>query len=90
MKPHIFAIAAAGILLSIGTAYAYHPLDRTMRGTLEQEQRDWIELEHVQQGAFRGRPSAAIAPRAARAQARPARRAGEYAVPPYLTEHHTR
>jgi len=89
MKPHAFAIAAAGILLSIGTAYAYHPLDRATRGTLEQEQRDWIEREDVQRGVFRSRPSAAIAPRTARAQARPARR-GEYAFPPYLTEHHTR
>lgn len=86
MKPYAFAVAAAGILLSIGTAFAYHPMNPNVRGTLEQEQRDWIELEDVQRGSFRGRPSAITAPRA---EARPARRRAN-TVPPYLTEHHTR
>jgi hypothetical protein len=88
MKPRAFAAAAAGILLSIGTAFAFHPMDRNVRGQLEQDQRDRIEMEDVQRGVFRGAPS--LSARAAARQPTRAARRGEYANPPYLTEHHTR
>ena len=85
MKPHTLALAAAAIVFSIGTAFAYHPVDRNVRGTLEQEQRERIDFEDVQRGSFRSGPSAAMA----RQPVRSIRR-GTAAVPPYLTEHHTR
>lgn len=88
MKPYAFTAAAVGILLSIGTASAYHPADRNIRGTMEQEQRERIDFEDVQRGVFRGSPSATTAGQPARS-ARSARR-GANTVPPYLTEHHTR
>lgn len=84
MKPRTFAATVAGIILSIGPAFAYHPLDRNLRGTLEPEQRERIDFEDVQRGSFRAGPTAA-----ARQPARAAQR-GADAVPPYLTEHHTR
>lgn len=85
MKTLAVASAAAGILLMIGPAFAYHPVDRNVRGTLDQEQRDRIDFEDVQRGVFSGAP-------AARTQRPPARstRRGTDAAPPYLTEHHTR
>lgn len=85
MKPYAFAVAAAGILLSIGTAFAYHPMDRNLRGTFDPEQSERIEFEHVQRGWSSDSPSA----RSTSQRARPAQR-GATAVPPYLTEHHTR
>lgn len=85
MKPHAIALAVAGILLSIGTAFAYHPMDRNLRGTLDPEQSERIEFEHVQHGWSSHRLSTT----SARQRARPAQR-GANAVPPYLTEHHTR
>lgn len=85
MKPLALAGAVAGIWLSIGTAFAYHPMDRNIRGTLEQEQRERIDFEDVQRGSFRGRPSVATV----RQPAKSGRR-GADSIPPYLTEHHTR
>lgn len=85
MKLYAFTAAAVGILLSIGTASAYHPADRNIRGTMEQEQRERIDFEDVQRGVFRGSPSATTAGQPARSARR-----GANTVPPYLTEHHTR
>jgi hypothetical protein len=84
MKAHVFVAAIAGILLSIGTAFAYHPMDRNLRGTLDPEQLERIESEHVQRGWLAGRSSTA----AARQPTRPAQR-GTSPVP-FATEHHTR
>lgn len=86
MKSFAFAAAVAGVVLSIGAALAYHPMDRTVRGTLEPEQRERIELEDVQSGRFQTGSSAVPA---RRQLANPAR-SGEASRPPYLTEHHTR
>ena len=85
MKNLALASAAAGLLLMPGTALAYHPVDHNVRGTLELEQRERIDFEDVQRGVFRATPPA-------RTQRPPARstRQGADAVPPYLTEHHTR
>ena len=85
MKVLTVASAATSILLMIGAASADHQVDRNVRGTLEQEQRERIDFEDVQRGVFR-----ATSP--AKAQRPPARstRQGAGAVPPYLTEHHTR
>jgi hypothetical protein len=85
MKTLAIASAAAGILLMTGTAFAYHPVDRNVRGTLEQEQRERIDFEDVQRGVFHS----VLPARTVRPSARPARQ-GADAVPPYLTEHHTR
>ena len=92
MKPHALALAAAATVFSIGTAFAYHPVDRNVRGTLEQEQRERIDFEDVQRGSFRGGPFAAMARQPAAMARQPARsiRRGADAAPPYLTEHHTR
>jgi hypothetical protein len=74
----------AGTWLIVGTALAYHPTDRNMRGVLEPEQRERIDFEDVQRGTFSTPPA-----RAPRQSAQPPRR-GSDAVPPYATGHHTR
>lgn len=94
MKLYAFAVAVAGILFSIGTAFAYHPMDRNLRGTLDPEQLEWIELEHVQRGWSSHRPSAtSVQPSASFAQGgsvwRGSARRGTDPVS-FPTEHHTR
>lgn len=85
MKILAFASAAAGILFMTGTAFADHPVDRNIRGTLEQEQRERIDFEDTQRGVFRGVSPARTVRPPAKSTGR-----GTGAIPPYLTEHHTR
>lgn len=94
MKPYAFAAAAAGIVFSTVTAFAYHPMDRNLRGTLDPEQLERVEFEHVQRESFPGGPSAtSVQPSASFAQGGSVRRGsarrGTGAVP-FPTEHHTR
>lgn len=86
MKPHVFAAAMVGLLLSIGTAVAYHPADRSVRGTLEPEQVERLDFDDVQRGLFHEGTSSSTR---IRRPERSARR-GPAAVPRFLTEHHTR
>lgn len=86
MKTLAILGAAAGIWLSVGSAFAYHPANANIQGTLEQEQRDRIDFEDTQRGVFRDTRSATPT----RDGVRTARRGGTNSSPPYQTEHHTR
>jgi hypothetical protein len=87
MKLHAIATAVACTLLGVGTALAYHPTDRFLRGTLDPDQLELIERDHVQSEWLPGMAATA----AARQVARPARRVQRATGPvPFATEHHTR
>ena len=86
MRPRAFAAATVGLLLSIGTAVAYHPADRSVRGTLEPEQVERLDFDDVQRGLFHEGPSSSTRVR----RSERSTRRGADAVPRFLTEHHTR
>lgn len=88
MKSLALAASIAVTLMTVGTASAYHPADRTVRGTLEPEQSERIEFEDVQRGLFRAGSSATPAPRPGRSSHSSHLR--DASRPPYLTEHHPR
>lgn len=88
MKSISFAAAIAGAMLIAGSAFAYHPTDRNIRGTLDLEQSERIEFEDVQRGVFRGGSSSIPARR--RGRSAHSTHIGGDSRPPYLTEHHTR
>lgn len=88
MKYIPFAAAIAGAMLIAGSAFAYHPTDRSVRGTLDPEQSERIEFEDVQRGVFSTRSSATRVQPVGRASH--GSHLGEASRPPYLTEHHTR
>ena len=86
MKLHAIAAAAVSIFFGVGTALAYHPVDRSLRGTLDPEQLERLEIDHVQSGWLAGGPSTATV----RRTARPAQRGTSAGPAPYPTVHHTR
>lgn len=97
MKPYVIALALVGSLMGSGGAFAYHPMDRWVRGTLEADQREQIEFEHTQRGWLPGTARVRVqADRGAyastpstRRPARPSQRRTSPG-PRFPTEHHTR
>ncbi len=70
MRPYLLTATLAAALLSSAGAFAFHPVDRNVRGALDPEQLDRIESLHVQSGWYHGGPTASQARQAAAHQAR--------------------
>lgn len=70
MRPYVFTTVLAAALLSSAGAFAFHPSDRNVRGALDPDQLDRIEVQHVQSGWYHGARTTPQARQPAAQQAR--------------------